>query len=146
MKILMVCLGNICRSPLAHGIMQHLVKSQGLDWEIESAGTASWHTGKSPDHRSIKVAQSYGIDISTQRARHFKATDFDEFDYILVMDKQNYSDVISLATGQDQINKVQLFIQDGAVPDPYWDDNQFQPVYDLIYNRTEALIKELLNK
>lgn len=146
MKILMVCLGNICRSPLAHGIMQHLVKEQGLDWKIESAGTANWHTGKSPDHRSIKIAHSYGIDISRQKARHFNAADFDEFDHILVMDSQNYSDVISLAQNQDQIKKVQLFIPQGIVPDPYWDDTQFKPVYDLIYSRSEKLLQEFLKQ
>lgn len=142
MKILMVCLGNICRSPLAHGIMQHLVDHKGLDWEIDFAGTGNWHCGKAPDKRSIKVAHSYGIDISTQKARQFQVSDFDEFDHILVMDKQNYSDVISLAQNQNQINKVQLFIPQGFVPDPYWDDSQFKPVYNLIYSRCEKLLQE----
>lgn len=144
MKILMVCLGNICRSPLAHGIMQHLVNEKGLDWEIDSAGTGNWHCGKAPDRRSIKVAQSYGLDISTQKARQFQVADFDEFDHILVMDKQNHKDVISLATNQHQINKVQLFIPGRSVPDPYWDDTQFKPVYDLIYARSEKLLQEFL--
>lgn len=146
MKILMVCLGNICRSPLAHGIMEHLAKRNNLDWEIDSAGTAGWHSGKSPDHRSIKVANSHGIDISTQTARQFTAEDFDNYDYILAMDSQNYKDIISLSKDQKQINKVKLFIPNGSVPDPYWDDTQFKPVYDLIYNRSEEFIKELLNQ
>jgi protein-tyrosine phosphatase len=144
MKILMVCLGNICRSPLAHGIMQHLAEKKGLGWQIDSAGTGNWHCGKAPDSRSIKVARSYGLDISTQKARQFQLSDFEEFDHILVMDQQNYKDVISLATHQEHINKVQLFIPNGFVPDPYWDDTQFKPVYDLIYARSEKLLQELL--
>jgi len=146
MKILMVCLGNICRSPLAHGIMQHLVNEKGLKWQIDSAGTGNWHCGKAPDRRSIRVAQSYGLDISMQKARQFQVSDFDEFDHILVMDKQNYEDVVSLATTQHHVNKVQLFIPGGSVPDPYWDDSQFKPVYDLIYSRSEKLLEELLRK
>src|SRR6476660_5401087 len=120
MKILMVCLGNICRSPLAHGVFEHLVKKQNLDWQIDSAGTGSWHIGNPPDRRSIAVAKSNGIDISDQRARQFKSSDFDNFDVILVMDRQNYKDVTSMAKTQEQKNKVKLFITDDIVPDPYF--------------------------
>ncbi len=87
MKILMVCLGNICRSPLAEGIMQHLVKQHGLDWEVDSAGTGNWHVGQGPDKRSTRVARDNGIDISGQVCRVFNVRDFDTFDHILVMDK-----------------------------------------------------------
>ena len=143
MKILMVCLGNICRSPLAHGIMEHLVKEKGLGWEIDSAGTGNWHCGDQPDRRSIKVARLNGVVISAQRARQFATADFDYYDLILVMDKNNYRDVTSLANSDQQRNKVRLFLDDAEVPDPYWDDNQFAPVYQLIYTRCEKLLKEL---
>jgi len=143
MKILMVCLGNICRSPLAHGMFEYLVKQQGLDWEIDSAGTGSWHIGNPPDRRSIAVAKRNGIDIAKQRARQFQLADFDEFDHILVMDHQNYRDVTAMAQTQEQRNKVQLFIADDIVPDPYFDDSHFEPVFKLIKEQSEKLIEEL---
>ena len=145
MKILMVCLGNICRSPLAHGILEHLAKEKGFNWEIDSAGTGSWHIGNQPDRRSIAVAKNYGVDIASQRARQFSPKDFDHYDFIFVMDENNYRDVIGLAKTQDQKDKVSLFIPDGTVPDPYWDDNQFDTVYRLIHAQCEKLI-ESLNK
>jgi protein-tyrosine phosphatase len=143
MKILMVCLGNICRSPLAHGVMEHLVKQNGLNWKIDSAGTGSWHIGHQPDRRSIAVAKNNGIDITSQRARQFSATDFDAFDLILVMDKQNYRDVIAQAKTAAQEQKVKLFIPDGFVPDPYYNDEEFAPVFDMVYTRCEKLLQEL---
>jgi protein-tyrosine phosphatase len=143
MKILMVCLGNICRSPLAHGILSHLSEERKLNWEIDSAGTGSWHCGLPPDKRSIAVAKKYGVDISSQRARQFELSDFENFDVILVMDKQNYRDVIDLAKHQYQKDKVKLFIPDGIVPDPYYDDLQFEPVYKLVYAQCEKLLQSL---
>ncbi len=145
MKILMVCLGNICRSPLAHGILEHLAKQKGFDWEIDSAGTGSWHIGNQPDRRSIAVAKNYGVDITSQRARQFSTKDFDLYDFIFVMDENNYKDVIRLAKTQEHKEKVSLFIPNGAVPDPYWDDSQFDSVYHLIHAQCEKLI-ESLNK
>lgn len=139
----MVCLGNICRSPLAHGILEHLATEKGLNWEIDSAGTGSWHIGNPPDRRSVSVAKTYGIDISTQRARQFQPADFDIYDHIFVMDSNNYRDVISMANSAEDREKVKLFIPDGAVPDPYWDDNQFEPVFKLVYSRCEQLLKSL---
>src|ERR1700750_1577761 len=97
MKILMVCLGNICRSPLAEGIMQHLAKQEGLDWEVDSAATGNWCVGKPPDKRSIQVAQQHGIDISKQVCRQFKVSDYDKFDHILVMDKNNLTNILAYA-------------------------------------------------
>lgn len=141
----MVCLGNICRSPLAHGILEHLAKQKGFNWEIDSAGTGSWHIGNQPDRRSIAVAKNYGVDITSQRARQFNATDFDHYDFIFVMDENNYKDVIRLAKTQEQKDKVRLFIPNGFVPDPYWDDSQFDTVYRLIHAQCEKLI-ESLNK
>ncbi|MFC5283452.1 low molecular weight protein-tyrosine-phosphatase [Pedobacter alpinus] len=143
MKILMVCLGNICRSPLAHGVMEHLVKQEGLNWEIESAGTGGYHIGAKPDHRSIKIAKLNGIDISGQQARKFNVNDFDAFDYIFVMDKQNYKDVIALAKNEEQKNKVKLFLDDDNVPDPYYDDELFEPVSQMITTQCAKLLKQL---
>lgn len=139
----MVCLGNICRSPLAEGIMRHLVYEQGLNWEIASAGTGDWHIGQAPDMRSVAVAKNYGYDISMQRARHFIASAFDEFDHILVMDKNNYRDVLSLAKTDEQKKKVRLFLTDeGEVRDPYYDNDLFEPVLLEIETRCKQLISE----
>jgi len=145
MKILMVCLGNICRSPLAHGIMQHVVDTDGLDWEIDSAGTGDWHVGHAPDRRSIAVANEHGIDISGQRAQHFTVELFDKYDCILVMDKQNLTDVLKLAYTDEQKNKVKLFLADDIVPDPYYDDTMFEPVFKMVEKRCYELLKELKN-
>ena len=136
-KILMVCLGNICRSPLAEGILQKKINSYKI--LVDSAGTGNWHIGKPPDKRSIKVAEENGVNISNQRARQFKIADFDTFDYIYVMDKNNYNDIISLATNKQDKNKVKLILnelypnQDKEVPDPYYGgENGFQKVYEML--------------
>lgn len=142
MKILMVCLGNICRSPLAHGILEHLVKEEGLDWEVDSAGTGNWHVGHPPDHRSIAVAKNYGVDISRQQCRQFQQMDFDEFDHIYVMDENNLKTVLALAQTSAHKNKVSLLVENKIVPDPYYDDAQFEPVYHLIDKACRAIIKK----
>ncbi|HTM99905.1 MAG TPA: low molecular weight protein-tyrosine-phosphatase [Pedobacter sp.] len=140
----MVCMGNICRSPLAEGIMRHLVEKQNLDWEIASAGTGAWHVGKAPDSRSIAVAKNAGYDISRQRGRHFTAGLFDEYDYIFVMDKNNYKEVTKLAKTEAHKNKVSYFLADyGEVIDPYHHDHLFEPVFDEIEARCKRLIKQL---
>ncbi|MBL7813733.1 MAG: low molecular weight phosphotyrosine protein phosphatase [Saprospiraceae bacterium] len=145
MKVLMVCLGNICRSPLAEGILKHKVQNLGLDWLVDSAGTGSWHVGELPDRRSIAVAKKYGIDITDQRARHFKPKDLDAFDLILVMDRDNYSDVVRQAKTELQKEKVQLIMNfvypnsQTIVPDPYY-DNRFELVYELLNEASDALI------
>ncbi|MCL7988505.1 low molecular weight phosphotyrosine protein phosphatase [Sphingobacterium sp. lm-10] len=141
MKILMVCLGNICRSPLAHGIMQALIDKEGLDWQVDSAGTGDWHVGQAPDRRSIATAKGFGIDISGQQAQWFQSDMFDRFDKILVMDRQNYRDVIALAKTDDQREKVTLFLTEGEVPDPYFDDTMFESVYDMIAVQAKILLK-----
>lgn len=141
MKILMVCLGNICRSPLAHGILKHLSVAENLNWQIESAGTGNWHVGQAPDLRSIAIAKQYGVDISTQRARHFTPSLFDDYDQIFVMDKQNLKDVLSLARHDADRTKVTLFLPDAEVPDPYFDDMLFDPVYSMIADRCMELLK-----
>ena len=142
MKILMVCLGNICRSPLAHGVMEHLAQQKGLNWEIDSAGTGNWHIGEQPDRRSIAVARKYGLDISGQSCRQFETADFERFDQILVMDYSNLNDVKALARNEEEHNKISLFLKDSIVPDPYHDDDQFDPVYQMIEKRCKELIVE----
>jgi protein-tyrosine phosphatase len=140
----MVCLGNICRSPLAEGIMRKLVNERHLDWEIASAGTGNWHAGQAPDRRSIAVAKKFGYDIAAQRARHFTADSFEQFDHILVMDRHNLSDVLSLARHEAQRKKVRLFLPGQAeVADPYYDNSLFEPVCELIENRCRELLQEL---
>lgn len=142
MKILMVCLGNICRSPLAEGIMRHLVNEQDLGWEIASAGTGDWHVNQPADKRSIAVARNFGYDISKQRASHFNADMFDEFDHILVMDQNNLRDVLKLAPDDASRDKVRLFLQEEAeVTDPYFDDRLFEPVFLEIETRCKQLIE-----
>jgi protein-tyrosine phosphatase len=142
MKILMVCLGNICRSPLAEGIMRHLVDEQNLNWEISSAGTGDWHVDQPADRRSIAVARNFGYDISNQRARLFNEDMFDEFDHILVMDQNNLRDVLKMASNYEQRNKVKLFLPDELeVTDPYFDDRLFEPVFLEIEERCKQLIE-----
>lgn len=135
-KVLMVCLGNICRSPLAEGILASKVNPDQVF--VDSAGTAGYHVGNPPDSRSIAVAEKHGLNISHQKCRKFTSDDFDAFDYIYVMDKSNYSNVLSLATSEEQANKVDLLLNaiDGnnlEVPDPYYGgDDGFENVYQLI--------------
>lgn len=140
MKILMVCLGNICRSPLAEGVLRHLAAARGLDWEIDSAGTGNWHVGHSPDHRAIKEARRNGVDISGLRGRQFQTADFDAFDRIYVMDRNNYRDVLRLARNQDHRQKVHFLLPEQQdVPDPWFDDALFAPVYKMIYEACECI-------
>lgn len=134
----MVCLGNICRSPLAEGIMKARAAEAGLPWTVDSAGTGYWHTGELPDRRSIQVGGKYGIDITDQRARQFQPDDFDRFDRIFVMDVNNRRDVLILAKNEEHRSKVSLILdethpgEDRSVPDPYYDDNGFEAVYEML--------------
>ena len=146
MKILMVCLGNICRSPLAHGIMEQIVNEKGLNWEVDSAGTGDWHIGSAPDRRSITVAKSYGLDISKQCCRQIRVADFDYFDRILVMDHNNLKDVLRLARTEGDREKVRLLLDNEVVPDPYFDDNQFDPVYRMIEEGCRKFVEEEMNR
>jgi protein-tyrosine phosphatase len=136
-KILMVCLGNICRSPLAEGILASKLPKD--KFTVDSAGTGSWHIGHAPDERSIAVAKKNKLDISKQKGRQFTASDFDFFDYIYVMDNSNYSDVMELSKNQEQKNKVQLILnelfpnENVDVPDPYYGvPNGFDAVYKML--------------
>ncbi len=134
----MVCLGNICRSPLAEGVMRHYTEQHNLPWQIDSAGTGSWHIGNPPDIRSVQTAQKHGIDISNQRARKFKLADFEDFDVIFVMDKSNRHNLLEIAPSDKAKAKVQLLLEKGRVeypnfevPDPYY-DGRFDEVFGLI--------------
>ncbi|WP_121364597.1 low molecular weight protein-tyrosine-phosphatase [Flavobacterium limicola] len=150
-KILMVCLGNICRSPLAEGILA--AKLPKGKFTVDSAGTGSWHIGHSPDDRSIAVAKKNKISISNQKGRQFSTTDFDAFDYIYVMDNSNYEDVIQLAKNQQQKEKVQLILNElfpnekVDVPDPYFGlPNGFEIVYNMLDEVCEIIAKKLIAK
>ncbi|WP_312398070.1 low molecular weight protein-tyrosine-phosphatase [Chryseobacterium sp.] len=147
MKILMVCLGNICRSPLAEGIMKTKVPSHFM---IDSAGTISMHEGKHPDKRSIKTAANHQIDISQQRSRPITNADFDKFDKIYCMDIDVMADVISKAKNEEQRQKVSLFLEalndyeNAEVPDPYWGDmKEFEDVFQLIDKGCDAIFNQL---
>lgn len=149
-KILFVCLGNICRSPLAEGIMLHLKEKHALNVHIDSAGTAGYHVNEAPDRRTIANAKKNGIDLSGLRARQFHAADFDAFDRILVMDKNNLRHVLSLAANEEQRSKVKLFLDaiyndpDLEVPDPwYGDENDFEAVFHLVHNACDVLRRSL---
>lgn len=147
MKILMVCLGNICRSPLAEGILRKKIEENNLDWEVDSAGTGSWHIGEQPDPRSILTARNHGIDITNQRARQLKPDDLDRFDLILAMDHSNYNDIRRFAISDEQKKKVHLilnFLHPGSnepVPDPYWDNDGFEKVYAMLEAACDKLIE-----
>ena len=141
----MVCLGNICRSPLAEGIL----KSKTKNLEVDSAGTAGYHIGKQPDFRSIDIAKKYDIDLTSQRARQFSTRDFDDFDKIYVMDNDNYSKIISLARSQEDMDKVDLILNEiypkeyKSVPDPYYGgDEGFQNIYNLLETSCEVIAKK----
>ena len=146
----MVCLGNICRSPLAEGILQAKVNSKGLDIKVDSAGTGGWHVGQGPDHRAVAIANKYGVDISQQQARQFSSTDFEDFDIIYAMDGSNLSDIVSLANSNEEIEKVRLILNEikpednTPVPDPYYGgDDGFEKVYHLLDEACEMITKKI---
>jgi protein-tyrosine phosphatase len=150
-KIVMVCLGNICRSPLAEGILaSKLPKKKFI---VDSAGTGDWHVGHAPDKRSIAVAKKHRISIENQKGRQFSASDFDNFDYIYVMDSSNYANVIALAKSQEQKNKVKMILnelfpnENVDVPDPYFGlPNGFHTVYQMLDEVCDVIAKQLIAK
>ena len=145
----MVCLGNICRSPLAEGILSSkLPKNKFI---VQSAGTGDWHVGESPDKRSVEVAKKNGLDISNQKAAHFKPTDFENYDYIFVMDNSNYIDVINQTNNENHKYKVNLILnelyptENMDVPDPYYGlQNGFEAVYKLLDDSCTVLASKLM--
>ncbi len=145
-KILMVCLGNICRSPLAEGIMLKLIEDHKLLIKVDSAGTANYHVGEHPDKRTIANAAKNGIDLSALVARQFTTEDFEVFDCIYVMDKSNLNNVLALAKTQTQKNKVDLLLnvmepsQKNEVPDPYFEGEQgFEDVFQMVYKACKTI-------
>lgn len=148
MKILMVCLGNICRSPLAEGILKSKLPDT---FEVHSAGTINMHEGSNPDKRSVEIASKNGIDISTQCSRPIQPDDLDYYDKIYCMDKKNLQDVLSMVKNEEQKNKVSL-LMDGLnlkqypeeVPDPYWSEAEgFEKVFSQIDEACEIISKKL---
>lgn len=147
-KVLMVCLGNICRSPLAEGILKSKVNLNEVT--IDSAGTAAYHVGNLPDPRSIAVAKKHGIDITTQRARKFTVKDFDSFDFIYAMDQNNFDDLLKLARNKEDKKKVLLILnevrpfQNNSVPDPYYGgDDGFENVYQMLNKACAEIASKL---
>jgi len=152
MNILMVCLGNICRSPLAEGIMKEKLKAYGLQGIVDSAGTSSYHSGESPDRRSIEIALKNGFDISGQRAREFSPEDFENFDVIFAMDRENYHNLLEMARNQSHRQKVELILnrveteKNLEVPDPYYGNfADFEKVYNLLNKSCEVIAQSLKN-
>lgn len=151
MKIIAVCLGNICRSPLAEGLLRREAEARGLDWEIASGGTANYHTGNPPDPRSVAVAREHDLDISAQRSHHVTVADLEYYDLVLGMDRQNVEDLRARAETDDQREKIHLFLEfsglretDGPdVFDPYYDDRAYAGVYELVERAAGATLKNL---
>lgn len=146
----MVCLGNICRSPLAQGILEKKSKESNLNIYVDSAGTGGWHVGSSPDLRSINIAKKYNIDISDQKARKFSTYDFQEFDKIFVMDNNNYRDLIRLCSNKKEWNKIQLILKNidpennTSVPDPYYgEEDGFEKIYRLLEKACSEIISKI---
>jgi len=140
-KILMVCLGNICRSPLAQGILE---SKASKNIAVDSAGTAAYHIGNAPDSRSIAVAKENNIDISNLKARKFTTVDFENFDRIYVMDRSNYKNVKALASSAEHEKKVQLILGDSEVPDPYYGETEdFKHCFTLLEEACNRIVKEL---
>lgn len=147
-KILMVCLGNICRSPLAEGILKSKLPKSFI---VDSAGTTNYHTGSTPDKRSIAVAKKYGLDISKMKGRQFTVSDFDTFDIIYAMDNSNYHYILKLARSQTDKHKVKLILnevypnKDYDVPDPYYGgDSGFENVYTMLDEACNIIAKDLV--
>jgi protein-tyrosine phosphatase len=149
MKILMVCLGNICRSPMAEGILRNKAQKAGKNYHIDSAGTSGYHIGEAPDKRAIEKMKKYHIDISALRARQFTVEDFDRFDLILAMDTSNYQNILRLASNEHQKQKVKLIMnyvypnENLSVPDPYYGgDDGFEKVYEMLCLASDKIIEQ----
>ncbi|MEX1191786.1 MAG: low molecular weight protein-tyrosine-phosphatase [Brumimicrobium sp.] len=152
MKILMVCLGNICRSPMADGLLRKKIKEQGLNAEVDSAGTGDWHVGEAPDDRMRETGKKFGVPIDELRGRQFKVADYDNFDRIYVMDQSNYKNVLALARNQEDRDKVELILnvsnpgKDLEVPDPYFGgDEGFKNIFKMLDEATDFIVEEIKN-
>ncbi len=148
-RILTVCLGNICRSPMAEGILRQKTTERQLHLEIDSAGTGNYHIGESPDHRAVETMRQHQIDIGNLAARQFVREDYDRFDLILAMDVQNHADILALSRNKEDENKVKLVLSylpetdaPESVPDPYFGQRDgFAYVYDLLDRAIEAMLE-----
>ena len=148
MNILMVCLGNICSSPIAEGILTY--KTKKLNVNVDSAGTAGYHIGAPPDERSIEIASKYDVDLKNQRARQFNGNDFNKFDIIYAMDKNNYAHLIALAQNEKERNKIHMILNEvnpglfESVPDPYYGGKHgFLEVYQMLEKACEKIAKQI---
>lgn len=151
MKILMVCLGNICRSPLAEGILKSKIKNLGLKVTVDSAGTSNYHAGDSADPRTIDVARKHGISLASHTGRQFTLADFDEYDKIYTMDASNHQDVMRLARNEEDRQKVEMILnishpgKNMSVPDPYFGgSNGFEHVYRMLDEACGTIAENLI--
>jgi protein-tyrosine phosphatase len=148
-RVLFVCMGNICRSPLAQGVFESVLRREGLEDEVfvDSAGTGSWHVGSPPDERALSAAALRGVDISLQRARRITPDDCDHFDYVLTMDEHNYREVAALCRGSAVVRPFLDFATDSPereVPDPYSEGPaEFEHVLNLVDEASEGLLKDI---
>lgn len=148
----MVCLGNICRSPMAEGIFRNKLEEAGLDVEVDSAGTANYHVGEQPDYRAIENMASHGIDIRGLRGRQFRQEDYDHFDQIYTMDSSNHQNVLRLARNDEDRAKVKMFLNelspgsDASVPDPWYGRaDGFEDVFQMLSKTSDKVIDRLNN-
>jgi len=149
MKILMVCLGNICRSPMAEGVFRHKALNQGIDMVVDSCGTANYHVGEHPHHLSVKICRNHGIDISSLVGRQFSHRDFNRFDLILTMDQSNYKNVMALANNQQEADKVKMVLNysfpgsNKDVPDPWYGA---EPGYEDVFELLDQAANQFFNQ
>lgn len=153
MRILMVCLGNICRSPIAEGVMRSKIEQFKLNWKVDSAGTESMHIGQAPHQYSQKVCKMKGIDISGQRARQISLADLEQYDKIYAMADDVFDDILRIGKDSPHMKKVDYFLNElkagsyGSVPDPWYGDEEgFLPVYEIIEETCDAIIKKYNRK
>lgn len=145
----MVCLGNICRSPIAHGLLQDKSDKLNLKWKVDSAGTSNWHEGELPNPKSIEVMKKHGVDITYQRSRPIIRQDLEDFDIIYVMDSSNYQNVKNMAVNSDEIAKIHLIMNevnpghDQPVPDPWsLTEKHYEEVYEMLDKATDKVIEK----
>lgn len=150
MKILMVCLGNICRSPMAEGIMRSKIEECNISATVDSCGTADYHVGDSPDRRAQQTLRNHDTDISNLKGRQFSVEDFDDFDLIFPMDEDNYDKIIALARNKADENKVEMIMnklhprENIPVPDPYYGGQQgFEDTYKMLDLACENILQDL---
>ena len=149
----MVCLGNICRSTLAQGILENKIAQKGLDWTVDLAGTSNYHIGEPPHPRSIEIAKENGFDISHQKGRQVNSSDFEHFDILFAMDASNFNDLRRLAQNEGELKKIRLILNESTpeenrqVPDPFYGGMQgYYDVYDMLDEACEAFVNKYLNK